>query len=93
MLLCEYTHTQETFAIKALKKGDIIAREEVDSLIAEKRIFEVANSIRHPFLVNMFACFQTEVSNSSLSAATRILPMIDELFARVLSGTPPAWCQ
>ena len=27
--------------------------------LAEKRIFEVANSVRHPFLVNMFACFQT----------------------------------
>ena len=41
------------------KKGDIIARDEVESLLAEKRIFEVANSVRHPFLVNMFACFQT----------------------------------
>lgn len=59
--MCEYKQTKETFAIKALKKGDIIAREEVDSLLAEKRIFEVANSVRHPFLVNLFACFQTEV--------------------------------
>ncbi|XP_067941075.1 serine/threonine-protein kinase N2-like [Watersipora subatra] len=60
VLLCEYKQTGETFAVKALKKGDIIAREEVDSLLAEKRIFEVANSVRHPFLVNLFACFQTE---------------------------------
>ena len=45
---------------KDLKKGDIIARDEVESLLAEKRIFEVANSVRHPFLVNMFACFQTK---------------------------------
>ena len=43
-----------------MKKGDIIARDEVESLLAEKRIFEVANSMRHPFLVNMFACFQTD---------------------------------
>jgi len=27
--------------------------------MAEKRILEVATSIRHPFLVNLFACFQT----------------------------------
>jgi protein kinase N len=32
----------------------------VESLLAEKRIFEVANSMRHPFLVNLFACFQTK---------------------------------
>lgn len=49
------------FAIKALKKGDIIAREEVESLMSEKRIFEVANAMRHPFLINLFACFQTKV--------------------------------
>lgn len=55
--------TGEYFAIKALKKGDIIQRDEVESLLSEKRIFEVANTMRHPFLVNLFACFQTEVCN------------------------------
>lgn len=30
-------------------------------MLSEKRIFEVANTMRHPFLVNLFACFQTEV--------------------------------
>jgi serine/threonine protein kinase len=60
VILSQYRNTGEYFAIKALKKGDIIARDEVESLLSEKRIFEVANSIRHPFLVNLFACFQTE---------------------------------
>lgn len=60
VLLSEYKNTNELFAIKALKKGDIITRDEVESLMSEKRIFEVANSMRHPFLVNLFACFQTE---------------------------------
>lgn len=32
MLLAEYKHTNEMFAIKALKKGDIVARDEVDRL-------------------------------------------------------------
>uniref|UniRef100_A0A0K2UMH2 Uncharacterized protein n=1 Tax=Lepeophtheirus salmonis TaxID=72036 RepID=A0A0K2UMH2_LEPSM len=59
VILARYKNTGEYFAIKALKKGDIIVRDEVESLLAEKRIFEVANSMRHPFLVNMFACFQT----------------------------------
>lgn len=29
------------------------------SLMCEKRIFETVNSSHHPFLVNLFACFQT----------------------------------
>ncbi|CAH1388799.1 unnamed protein product [Nezara viridula] len=60
VILSQYKNTGEYFAIKALKKGDIIARDEVESLLSEKRIFEVANAMRHPFLVNLFACFQTE---------------------------------
>ncbi|XP_043941567.1 serine/threonine-protein kinase N2 [Protopterus annectens] len=60
VLLAEYQNTGEMFAIKALKKGDIVARDEVDSLMCEKRIFEAVNSVRHPFLVNLFACFQTK---------------------------------
>uniref|UniRef100_A0A452GZF4 Protein kinase N1 n=1 Tax=Gopherus agassizii TaxID=38772 RepID=A0A452GZF4_9SAUR len=59
VLLSEYSHTGELYAIKALKKGDIVARDEVESLMCEKRIFETVNSSRHPFLVNLFACFQT----------------------------------
>ncbi|XP_016138274.1 serine/threonine-protein kinase N2-like [Sinocyclocheilus grahami] len=43
VLLAEYKTTGEMFAIKALKKGDIVARDEVDSLMCEKRIFEVSN--------------------------------------------------
>ncbi|XP_057317153.1 serine/threonine-protein kinase N2-like isoform X2 [Hydractinia symbiolongicarpus] len=60
VLLAEYKTTKELFAIKALKKGDIISRDEVESLMSEKRIFEAANSVRHPFLVNLFSCFQTK---------------------------------
>ncbi|PRD34453.1 UNVERIFIED_CONTAM: Serine/threonine-protein kinase N2 [Trichonephila clavipes] len=59
VILSKFKNTDEYFAIKALKKGDIIAREEIESLMAERRIFKIANSIRHPFLVNLFACFQT----------------------------------
>ncbi|XP_051994515.1 serine/threonine-protein kinase N1b isoform X2 [Xyrauchen texanus] len=59
VLLSEYKRSGSLYAIKALKKGDIIARDEVESLLCEKRIFEAVNSSRHPFLVNLFACFQT----------------------------------
>ena len=66
MILSEYKNTGEYFALKALKKGEIIARDEVESLMSEKRIFEVINAMRHPYLVNLFACFQTEVSPADL---------------------------
>ncbi|XP_051558712.1 serine/threonine-protein kinase N1 isoform X2 [Myxocyprinus asiaticus] len=59
VLLAEYKKSGSMYAIKALKKGDIVARDEVESLMCEKRIFETVNSAQHPFLVNLFACFQT----------------------------------
>ncbi|XP_034157468.2 serine/threonine-protein kinase N1b isoform X2 [Pangasianodon hypophthalmus] len=59
VLLSEHKNSRTLFAIKALKKGDIIARDEVESLLCEKRIFETVTGSHHPFLVNLFACFQT----------------------------------
>ncbi|GMT03632.1 hypothetical protein PENTCL1PPCAC_25806, partial [Pristionchus entomophagus] len=47
------------FALKVLKKGDILARDEVESIMVERRIFECASRARHPFLVNLFACIQS----------------------------------
>uniref|UniRef100_A0A3B5AT47 protein kinase C n=1 Tax=Stegastes partitus TaxID=144197 RepID=A0A3B5AT47_9TELE len=59
VLLAEYKKSSKLYAIKALKKGDIVTRDEVDSLMCEKRIFEVINGSQHPFLVNLYGCFQT----------------------------------
>ncbi|XP_024116001.1 serine/threonine-protein kinase N2 isoform X2 [Oryzias melastigma] len=59
VLLAEFQKTGQLFAIKALKKRDIVSRDEVDSLMSEKRIFEMVNTSRHPFLVHLHGCFQT----------------------------------
>ncbi|KAJ3605265.1 hypothetical protein NHX12_027315 [Muraenolepis orangiensis] len=59
VLLAEHKRSGKMYAIKALKKGDIMTRNEVDSLQCEKRIFEAINSAQHPFLVNLHGCFQT----------------------------------
>ncbi|XP_074474042.1 serine/threonine-protein kinase N2 [Sebastes fasciatus] len=59
VLLAEHKKSSKMYAIKALKKGDIVTRDEVDSLMCEKRIFEVINTSHHPFLVNLYGCFQT----------------------------------
>lgn len=63
VILSQLKSSNQYYAIKALKKGDIITRDEVESLLSEKRIFEVVNAMRHPFLVNLYACFQTDVSD------------------------------
>ncbi|CDQ67092.1 unnamed protein product [Oncorhynchus mykiss] len=59
VLLAELKKTGKLYAIKALKKRDIVTRDEVDSLMCERRIFEMINASRHPFLVNLHGCFQT----------------------------------
>ncbi|XP_060038279.1 serine/threonine-protein kinase N1 isoform X2 [Erinaceus europaeus] len=59
VLLSEFRDTGELFAIKALKKGDVVARDEVESLMCEKRILAAVTRAGHPFLVNLFGCFQT----------------------------------
>jgi len=61
VVLSQHLSSGEYFAIKALKKADILARDEVESLVSEKHIFEVVNARRHPFLVNLVGCFQTAV--------------------------------
>jgi hypothetical protein len=59
VILSQCKANGEYYALKALKKGDILYREEVESLMSEKRIFEIINRGHHPFLINLFACFQT----------------------------------
>jgi hypothetical protein len=59
VILSQFKLTGQYYALKVLKKGDILARDEVESLMVEKRIFEIASRNKHPFLVNLFAGFQT----------------------------------
>lgn len=59
VILAKHLESGEYYAIKALKKSDIIAREEVEGLMAEKRIFQTASKVHHPFLVNLYSCYQT----------------------------------
>ncbi|XP_065829410.1 serine/threonine-protein kinase N2-like [Oscarella lobularis] len=60
VMLAEDKITNEIVAIKALKKGDILSRDEIESLMSERKIFEIANEMRHPFLINLYSCFQTK---------------------------------
>lgn len=59
VVLSKHLESGDYYAIKALKKSDILYREEVEGLMAEKRIFQIATLVHHPFLVNLYSCFQT----------------------------------
>eukprot|EP00002_Diphylleia_rotans_P017592 TRINITY_DN3411_c0_g1_i1.p1 TRINITY_DN3411_c0_g1~~TRINITY_DN3411_c0_g1_i1.p1 ORF type:complete len:455 (-),score=112.68 TRINITY_DN3411_c0_g1_i1:244-1608(-) len=48
--------TGRIYAMKAIKKQDVIARNEVDHTMAEKTVLA---SINHPFIVNLRYAFQT----------------------------------
>ncbi|XP_066548772.1 serine/threonine-protein kinase N2-like [Amia ocellicauda] len=61
VLLAEDKDRSKMVAIKALKKGDIVILGNVESVMCERRILETVSSVRHPFLVNLLSCFQTQV--------------------------------
>ncbi|KAK2459676.1 hypothetical protein APHAL10511_008321 [Amanita phalloides] len=60
VMLAEEKKTNGLFAIKVLKKEFIIDNDEVESTRSEKRVFLTAAKERHPFLLGLHSCFQTE---------------------------------
>nr|XP_020008246.1 serine/threonine-protein kinase N3 isoform X1 [Castor canadensis] len=59
VLLVQFKGTGKYFAIKALKKQEVLSRDEIESLYCEKRILEAVGRTGHPFLLSLLACFQT----------------------------------
>lgn len=60
VMLAEEKQTNDLYAIKVLKKEFIIDNDEVESTRSEKRVFLTAAKERHPFLLGLHSCFQTE---------------------------------
>ncbi|XP_006834902.1 PREDICTED: serine/threonine-protein kinase N3 [Chrysochloris asiatica] len=59
VLLVQFKGTGKYYAIKALKKQEVLCRDEIESLYCEKRILEAVGRTGHPFLLSLDACFQT----------------------------------
>lgn len=55
--LCKHKNGNDYYAIKCLKKREIIKMKQVQHIIAEKSILM---EISHPFIVNMLCSFQDE---------------------------------
>ncbi|GAA5998883.1 protein kinase C [Rhodotorula paludigena] len=60
VMLAEEKKSAQLYAIKVLKKEFIIENDEVESTKSEKRVFLTAARERHPFLLGLHSCFQTE---------------------------------
>ncbi|KAF8333500.1 uncharacterized protein EI90DRAFT_3145192 [Cantharellus anzutake] len=60
VMLAEEKRSNNLYAIKVLKKEFIIDNDEVESTQSEKRVFLTAARERHPFLLGLHSCFQTE---------------------------------
>ena len=53
-MLCQKIETQELFAVKSLRKNDVVLNEQLENTISERKILEQLN---HPFLVNLEYAF------------------------------------
>ena len=62
--------SEETFAIKALKKDVVLKDNDVESTLVERRVLELGT--RCPFLTNLVCTFQTKVSLPLLSSQKAI---------------------
>eukprot|EP00158_Paraphelidium_tribonemae_P008815 Partr_v1_DN28692_c0_g1_i1_m49927 putative protein kinase c len=60
VMLAEEKASKNLFAIKVLKKDFILTNDEIESTRSEKRVFVTINKERHPFLVGLHSCFQTD---------------------------------
>ncbi|KAJ3933783.1 MAG: kinase-like domain-containing protein, partial [Lentinula lateritia] len=60
VMLAEEKKTNGLYAIKVLKKEFIIDNDEVESTRSEKHVFLAAAKERHPLLLGLHSCFQTE---------------------------------
>eukprot|EP01012_Entosiphon_sulcatum_P052384 TRINITY_DN71_c0_g1_i1.p1 TRINITY_DN71_c0_g1~~TRINITY_DN71_c0_g1_i1.p1 ORF type:complete len:331 (+),score=89.92 TRINITY_DN71_c0_g1_i1:262-1254(+) len=55
--LCKHKPTGRFFAIKLLKKSEILRMKQVEHIMAERAIL---SEVKHPFIVNMMTSFQDE---------------------------------
>ena len=71
-MLAKTKQTGYLYAIKVLKKDVILQDDDVECTLTEKRILTLGRN--HPFLTQLFCCFQTPVSTHLFVVDTNTLP-------------------
>lgn len=59
VFLCQFKLTEKYYAIKTIKKEQLIIGNATNLVLNEKKILEIINKHKHPFLIQMYASFQT----------------------------------
>ena len=62
MFLAEEKETLNVYAIKILKKDTVIADDDVECVMCERRV--LAMGCLHPFMSQLYCSFQTEVGTT-----------------------------
>ncbi|KAI8641702.1 camp-dependent protein kinase 9 [Parasitella parasitica] len=57
--LSKFTSTNKYYAMKVLKKSEVVRLKQVEHLLSEKQIL---SSVRFPFIVDLFCAFQDETN-------------------------------
>lgn len=57
--LTESKRSKKLYAVKSFEKKNVIDHDEIKHIKSERRMLLLANKHRHPFLLNLHACFQT----------------------------------
>lgn len=70
VMLAKLKNTDQVYAVKVLRKDTILQNIscDVECAMSEKRVLILAT--RHPFLVSLHSCFQTEVGESIFVIST-----------------------
>merc|ERR1719409_529919 len=56
VMLVKHANSDQSFAMKMLRKDNVVKRNQVDHTQAERNVLEIA---RHPFIVDLMYAFQT----------------------------------
>ncbi|KXS11908.1 camp-dependent protein kinase catalytic subunit [Gonapodya prolifera JEL478] len=55
--LCRYVGSEQYYAMKVLKKAEVVRLKQVEHINSEK---DILSQLNHPFIVNLFCTFQDE---------------------------------
>lgn len=70
VMLAKLNRRDKFFAVKVLKKDIILQDDDVECTMTEKRVLMLARD--HPYLTQLYCCFQTAVSARSADNKGRL---------------------